>query len=127
MKGERTGDIAEDMAVDFLRLEGYTILARNYRYGKAELDIVARRDDGVAFVEVKLRDAGTAGASPLEAVGPKKRQLMLRAATHYVVSHGIDQCTLSFDVIAIEWDRTSRQVRIVHLCHAFDSNGSYYL
>lgn len=124
--GDRSGEIAEDIAVDFLRLHGYTILARNYRFGKAEIDIIARLDDTVAFVEVKLRDADTVGASPFEAVGPKKKELMVKAAVHFAVSQCPRGVTLRFDVIGMSWDRSGTSLDVVHLPNAFQADSRYY-
>jgi len=124
--GDRTGEFAEDLAVDFLRLHGYTILARNYRFGKAEIDVIVRMEDVVAFVEVKLRDADTVGASPFEAVGPKKRELMVKAAVHYAVTQCGRGITLRFDVIGISWDRPGRSLQLLHLVNAFQADSRYY-
>lgn len=124
--GDRSGDIAEDMAVDFLRLHGYTVLARNYRFGKAEIDVIARIGDTVAFVEVKLRDAATAGASAFEAVVPKKQQLVVKAAVNYAASKFGRGVNLRFDVIGITWDRPGRSANLLHLVNAFQADSRYY-
>ena len=50
------GAQGEDIAIDYLRRKGYVILDRNWRSGHREIDIVARKDDTVVFVEVKARD-----------------------------------------------------------------------
>ncbi len=123
---DRTGEVAEDLAVDFLRLQGYTILARNYRYGKAEIDIIARWRDVVAFVEVKLRDAATVGASPFEAVGPKKRDLMVKAAVQYAVAHCEEGVSLRFDVIGLSWHREGGRLEVTHLPNAFEADTRYF-
>lgn len=124
--GDRSGDIAEDMAVDFLRLHGYTVLARNYRFGKAEIDVIARMGDTIAFVEVKLREAHTVGASPFEAVGPKKQQQMVKAAVNYAVSRHDRGVNVRFDVIGITWDRSGRSLQLLHLTDAFQADSRYY-
>jgi putative endonuclease len=123
---DRTGEIAEDLAVDFLRLHGYTVLARNYRYGKAELDVIVRMGTTVAFVEVKLRDAATVGPSPFEAVGPKKQEHMVKAAVHYAVTQCSRGVSLRFDVIGISWDRPGGSIQLVHLINAFQADSRYY-
>ncbi|MFT5753146.1 MAG: putative endonuclease, partial [Flavobacterium sp.] len=47
------GQLGEDLAVDFLRTNGYEIIDRNWRFQKAEVDIIARKKDVLAVVEVK--------------------------------------------------------------------------
>jgi putative endonuclease len=51
----KTGNIGETLAAVFLKEKGYEIIARNYRHGKAEIDLIARRGEWVLFVEVKTR------------------------------------------------------------------------
>ncbi len=76
-QAERWGRRAETLAALHLRLSGWRVLDRRARTGAGELDIVARRGNVLAFIEVKARgDLGTA----LNAVTPHQRQRLLRAA-----------------------------------------------
>jgi len=77
--GHRRGRLGEDLATRFLQVEGWKILGRNWRDGSREIDIVAAREDVLAFVEVKTRGSGSFG-NPLEAITPQKRQEVERAA-----------------------------------------------
>ena len=66
---------------------GWQILDRNWRAGHAEVDLVVRRGGVVAFVEVKTRSNGGAG-DPLEALTPRKRREIQRAAAHWIRERG---------------------------------------
>lgn len=66
---------------------GWQILDRNWRAGHAEVDLVVRRGGVVAFVEVKTRSYGGAG-DPLEALTPRKRREIQRAAAHWIRERG---------------------------------------
>ncbi len=92
----------EDLAYDYLRRSGYTVVARNYRprVGKAELDLVAWDGDRLAVVEVKTR-AGVEFGRPAEAVGREKRQMLVRGATEYARRANVDFDRLRFDIVSV--------------------------
>ena len=77
----RFGDAAERDTAAFLRAGGYEVLGRRVKVGHAEVDIIARRDDVVAFVEVKARSRGWDG---LEAVTSSKQKRLVRAASRWL-------------------------------------------
>lgn len=93
------GTQGEDIAIDFLRRKGYIILDRNWRSGHKEIDIVARKDDTVVFVEVKAR-ANTFYGNPEDAVTRRKMHLLVLAADAYLRYNAIDM-EVRFDVITI--------------------------
>jgi putative endonuclease len=72
------GRRAEDAAADWLRLRGFTLLARNLRLGPLELDLVARRGALVVVVEVRTRGP-TSYERPFESLGATKRANLRRA------------------------------------------------
>ena len=111
-----TGAWGERLAAGYLFLHGYRILERNYRFGRYELDIVARerRSNTLVFVEVKTRSAADHGL-PREAVGPQKRLFLTRAAQGYMKRHGILDAPARFDVVEVY----TKPIRIVHLISAF--------
>ena len=79
-----TGKKGEDIAVDYLVEKGYVVLERNWRFKKAEIDIIAKDDDGtLVFVEVKTRTYTYFG-EPEAFVDDKKKSLMLYAASEYM-------------------------------------------
>jgi len=99
MAKARLGERGEQRALEFLKEQGYRIVARNYRWRGGEVDIVARDGNTLAFIEVKMRsDERFAPAE--EALTPRKRERLIRTAKHYIAQYrpGID---LRFDVVAI--------------------------
>ena len=109
------GAQGEDIAIDYLRLKGYTIMDRNWRSGHREIDIVARKDDTIVFVEVKAR-ANAFYGRPEDAVTRRKMHLLVLAADAYLRYYAID-LEVRFDVIAITG--TTDKPHIKHYEHAF--------
>ena len=109
------GQLGEDLAVEFLQKSGYEILDRNWRFQKAEIDIIAQKDGVLAVVEVKTRSSLEFGL-PQDFVKPKKIQLLVKAINEYVVSKDLD-VTVRFDIIAIH--HTKQSVDIEHIKEAF--------
>lgn len=99
MNTRTKGTQGEDLAVIHLQNHGYTILARNFYYQKAEIDIIAKKADVLIVVEVKWRKSDVHGA-PHEFVTPKKRKLMARASEHYIQKFDW-QGETRFDIISI--------------------------
>jgi putative endonuclease len=98
-RANRRGRGAETFAAMLLRLKGYRILARGYRVPAGEIDIIARRGNVIAFVEVKARGTIT---DALDAVGAQQRARIARAAEHYIATNdGLLNHDLRFDVIAV--------------------------
>ncbi|MBF9252929.1 YraN family protein [Pontibacter sp. 172403-2] len=95
----RTGRHGEGMAARYLQQSGYTILHRNYRYKRAEVDIIAQKDSLLVFVEVKTRATDVYGY-PEEAVSPRKEELLLTAAAAYIEQQNW-QHDVRFDIISV--------------------------
>ena len=98
-RSEAHGRLAERIAVAFLRLMGYRILARRFRCQAGEIDVVAKRAGTIVFVEVKARKShGLA----LEAVTPRQKNRIINAASAWLVDQQLDQNTqCRFDMIAL--------------------------
>lgn len=79
---QQTGKFGEDMAADYLEGKGFTILARNWRSGHYELDIVAVDDDGIHFVEVRTRI--NPEILPQETVNSAKQRKIVEAAKRFL-------------------------------------------
>ncbi len=94
-----TGLNGESQAAAYLQEKGYTILCRNYRYKRAEIDIIAEKEGLLVFVEVKTRATNKYGF-PEEAVGQKKQELILAAAEEFILQAGWEQ-DIRFDIISI--------------------------
>lgn len=106
-----TGLRGEELAAEHLRRLGFAVVARNWRSGRYELDIVARRGDELHFVEVKTRRAGGLTA-PEEALTPAKRRALRRAAEAFM-AQGDGTLEPFFDLVAVEYDDTGRtEVRL---------------
>ncbi|MCL4158949.1 UNVERIFIED_CONTAM: hypothetical protein GTU68_006303, partial [Idotea baltica] len=93
------GNKGEDKAVEFLISKGFEILERNWRYSKAEIDIIAKDEYGLVFVEVKTRSSLDFG-KPEEFVSSHQEELIFGAAQRYMEKVNYDW-EIRFDIIAI--------------------------
>ncbi len=109
------GKLGEELAVEFLRKDGYAILETNWTFQKAEVDIIAQKENTLAIVEVKTRSSLEFGL-PQDFVKPKKIQLLVKAVNEYVVSKNLD-VEVRFDIIAIH--KEGKSFVIEHLKDAF--------
>ena len=92
------GKLGEQLAAEYLSNKGYVILARNYYYDKAEIDIIAQKEpETLVIVEVKTRNSNFFG-DPQDFVKPSKIKLLVKAANEYVVSNDLD-LEVRFDII----------------------------
>ena len=107
------GRVGEDLAHRYLRRQGCTIVARNYRTrsGLGEIDLVAWQRETLVFVEVKTRDSGQFGA-PDRAVDADKQRHLRTAARDYARRAGVEWERTRFDIVSvvlnprrIEWIR----------------------
>ncbi len=96
------GRSGEHYAVEFLKAQGFEILARNYRYGKNEIDIIAQREKVISFIEVKTRRTSEFG-HPAEAVTRSKQREMAKVAEHYIRTCTLADVSYRFDVVAISF------------------------
>lgn len=99
MANNELGTTGENMGVSFLKKEGFTILERNWRFGKAEIDIIASKEELMVFVEVKMRSSNHYG-SPWQAVVKNKQTRIIKAADHYLKKTQW-QGEARFDIISI--------------------------
>lgn len=109
------GKRGEDAAVNYLRKEGYEIVERNWNYEKYEIDIIARDDEFIVFVEVKTRSSDQWG-NPEEAVSKGKIRRIVEAADFYLGEYDID-LPARFDVVAAIWNGTDFEID--HIDDAF--------
>lgn len=93
------GKQGEELAEKYLLQKGHTILCRNFRYGRAEVDIVSREGSIVVFTEVKTRSNERFGF-PEEFVGKEKMRLMKEAAEEYLYKHRLET-EVRFDIISV--------------------------
>jgi putative endonuclease len=109
------GKFGEELAVEFLQKEGYEILETNWNFQKAEIDIIAQKENILAIVEVKTRSSLEFGL-PQDFVKPKKIQLLVKAVNEYVITKDLD-LEVRFDIIAIH--KEGKSFAIEHLMDAF--------
>ena len=109
------GKLGEELAVEFLQNNGYTILETNWTFQKAEIDIIAQTEDTLAIIEVKTRSSIEFGL-PQDFVNSKKIKLLVKAVDNYVVERNLD-INVRFDIIAIH--KEDKSFVIEHLTDAF--------
>ncbi|GAA4890535.1 YraN family protein [Flaviramulus aquimarinus] len=109
------GKKGEQLAVDFLLKNGYDIRERNYRFDKAEVDIIAQKNDVLAIIEVKTRSTIDFG-NPQDFVKPKQIQRLVKAVDEYVNVNELN-IEVRFDIIAIV--KEGSDFNIEHLKNAF--------
>ena len=109
------GKEGELLAKEYLLKNDYTILAQNWRFLKAEIDIIAQKGNTLAVVEVKTRTSTYFG-NPEEFINPKKIKLLVTATNEYVISNNLD-IDVRFDIIAVIKNKTT--IEIEHLKDAF--------
>lgn len=110
------GKLAEDLAVSFLENKGYQIITRNFRYQKAEIDIIAKVENLIVIVEVKARKSD-AFISPQEAVNKNKIRLII-SATDYYLQENDELSEVRFDIITIT--KNGKEFNIQHIENAFE-------
>ena len=124
MPNKEFGDRGEEIAAAYLKDQGYVILDRNYRFQRAEIDLVCLaplRDAGdspeLVFAEVKTR-SGLSHGYPEEAVSTSKQRHLVRAARAYLHERRLEASPCRFDVISILLPRRG-DPEIVHFERAF--------
>ena len=119
MHNQNVGRHGEDLAVEYLTKHGYEIISRNYRKPFGEIDIIARDNDTLCFVEVKTRKSDSHG-SPFEAISPGKKRRMIKAALSYMQDTNQLDVLARFDVIAISPEGSGEE-GVDLLQNAFDT------
>nr|WP_321244604.1 YraN family protein [uncultured Psychroserpens sp.] len=109
------GKKGEQLAADFLLKNEYEIIARNYMYQKAEVDIIAKKGDVLVIVEVKTRTSGDFG-DPQQFLKPKQMQRIIKAVDYFVNDNEMD-LEVRFDIIAIVLNK--KGMNLEHLENAF--------
>jgi putative endonuclease len=112
MNKRATGNIGEELAVEFLLKKGFKILDRNYHCRIGEIDIIASKDMMISFFEVKYRTYSTYHNAdfPIEsAVGMIKKVRIIKAIQSWLVSHGYDEDVLE-------------GIYVIYILNKFDSN-----
>ncbi|PIF43824.1 putative endonuclease [Chryseobacterium sp. 52] len=112
------GKTAEDLAAEYLQKNGYKIITRNFRFQKAEIDIIAEKEKLIIIVEVKARSTDTF-MLPQEAVTRTKIKSIVSAANHYLEKFNRDN-EVRFDIISVLPDEKKKLI-IEHITDAFEA------
>jgi len=112
---QQLGQAAEDLAATHLKKQNFTIIARNYRYQRAEVDLIAQKNKLMVFVEVKTKSNDQFG-DPETFVTRKQQSLVRTAAEHYIIMHDWSHA-IRFDIIAIL--KTNNHMQLTHFEDAF--------
>lgn len=114
-----SGRWGEEMAAAHLRSAGCRILARNWRAGRYEVDLVVRDGSTIAFVEVKTRSPGP--QDPLEAIDWRKRRNLRIAAARWIASSAERAGEYRFDAVAVRRS-IGRSPEVEHIRGAFSAD-----
>ncbi|MAG11417.1 MAG: hypothetical protein CMI52_01255 [Parcubacteria group bacterium] len=109
----KLGKIGEQIAAHFLVNKGYEILVQNYWTRLGEIDIVAKIDDKLVFVEVKTKTS-TMHGEPHQAVTPEKIQKMMAACRLYCQEFPLGDNFIRLDAISIVCDRDAGDAYVQH-------------
>lgn len=124
----KTGNIGEAVAAKYLKKQGYKILEKNYATDDAEIDIIAKKDELIAFIEVKTRTIGRESPKeqrPASSVTPKKQRKIIRVASYYL-NHNYRTSRSRFDIIEVFLEEKTKKPRdIKHLIGTFNLNTAY--
>ncbi|MCB0820386.1 MAG: YraN family protein [Bacteroidetes bacterium] len=110
-----TGLRGEDLAVEYLKENGFEILERNWRSRHEEIDIIARERSELVIVEVKTRSARHFGM-PEESVTLRKQRNLVNAAEEYIRRKNSNLET-RFDVVSVILNGEKSEIR--HIPRAF--------
>lgn len=103
----RIGKMGEGIAVKFLKGKGMRVLARNYRHGHDEIDVVALEEKILVFVEVKTRAASNLVPGYYAAVSGRKRAAIKRCARAYLSSLRVKPAMVRYDVVEVDLPKGS--------------------
>ena len=105
------GAVGEEIARQYLRHEGFAILAANFHACSGEIDIIAKEDKMIVFVEVKSTTKDTSFGDPLQWIPVWKQQRIIRASLAYLKTRGMIEALMRFDVITIDQNKKVFHVR----------------
>ena len=116
---KQLGAHGEDLAVEFLKRQGYRILQRNFKLKFGEIDIVAQESDTVCFVEVRTKTGNEMG-TPFESVTPAKQRKLSKLALAYLKNqYKSIEVRARFDVVAVV-SQDGREEKVEVIKNAFE-------
>jgi len=114
MNNKEKGYLGEEIALKYLLKKGAQILYRNYRIKIGEIDIIAKIENELVFIEVKSRSNLKFGY-PSEAVNYKKKHKICNVAQYYILENNLYNTPIRFDVIEVYFN----DKKINHIINAF--------
>ncbi|MBC7190432.1 YraN family protein [Candidatus Aerophobetes bacterium] len=119
-KRAELGKKGEKAALSFLRKKGYKILERNFRCRLGEIDIVAKNEDKIIFVEVRSRENLNLGY-PEESLTHIKKKRLTKLALFYLKCRRLEDIPCRFDVVAVVFEKG--EIKNIHLVkNAFEAS-----
>jgi len=117
----KLGDLGEKLAKEYLEKQGYEIIERNYQKRSGEIDLIARKNKIIIFVEVKTRtkNENEEYSPPEEAVNFSKQRKIIKTARLYLFENRYSGKTnWQIDIIAIEINKQTHQANLRHIKNA---------
>jgi putative endonuclease len=114
------GALGEEIAKNYLRHEGFTILNANFHACSGEIDIIAKEDGIIVFIEVKSTTKDTVFGDPLQWIPVWKQQRIIRASLAYLKTKGMIESLMRFDVITIDQNK-----KVFHVRDAFRASDPF--
>ncbi len=112
MEKKELGKKGEELAIRFLKKNGYRIIKKNYVCKLGEMDIIAKDKDTLVFVEVKTRSSDLFGP-PQMAVNLSKQTKLSKIALNFLKENKIEDVNARFDVVAIEINRDKNKIELI--------------
>lgn len=112
------GKLGEDLAFKKIKRLGYKRIVRNYRCPLGEVDLIARDDETLVFIEIKTRKGSKSAGRAKEAVDERKKRQLSRVALAYMKSHECIETKARFDVVAVSFEGDRAKIEVVK--NAFD-------
>jgi putative endonuclease len=117
MANKELGKKGEEVALRFLKKNGYRILEKNYVCKMGEMDIIAKEKDTLVFIEVKTRTSNLFGP-PQMAVNAFKQRQLSKVALSYLNKNQLKDVKARFDVVAILLGQKGEEIELIK--DAFD-------
>ena len=127
MNNKILGREGEELAARYLETEGYEIIETNFNCGFGEIDIIAKKENELAFVEVKTRTQTFFGM-PVDSVNVPKQRHIYKTAEYYIYKTNAYNYEVSFDVIEVYVNQNNQKyslAEIKHLKHTFSFNTAF--
>ena len=113
------GRAGEEAAAAYLAEAGFVVERRNWRCRSGELDLIARDEDALVFVEVRSRTGPSRFGTAIEAITPRKCRQVRELAAIYLKTRGAAADSVRFDVVAVTFGRDGSLADIRHVANAF--------